>query len=158
LTLARALSAERAWISRRPAGEVWATILDFGAYRSWWPWLTELEAPPLQAGAGTRAVVRAPAGYRLRLDLTLTEVDAPRRAVIAVAGDVVGRSMVHVADDHHGSRVTLSWSLAPRRRLLRVLGLVAHPVLVRGHDHILDDGLRRCRAATGLDLVEASRP
>ncbi len=98
-------------------------------------------------------MVRAPAGYRLRLDLTLREVVAPERAVIEVTGDVVGRSTVEVRADTTGSHVTLDWSLAPERRLLRALGVLARPVLVRGHDRILDDGFRRCLDATGLDLV-----
>ena len=128
-------------------------MLDFDAYRGWWPWLTEFDPPPLETGAATRAVVRAPAGYRLRLDLTLAEVAAPERAVIEVAGDVTGRSTVTVAPTDGGSRVTLAWSLAPERRLLRALGVVARPVLVRGHDRILDDGFVRCLEATGLDLA-----
>jgi hypothetical protein len=142
-------------------------VLDFDAYRSWWPWLVEFDPPPLTTGAATRAVVRAPARYRLRLDLTLTEVVAPERVVIAVAGDVVGQATVTVTsagpsgpgrrprsgDTGTGSEVTLRWSLEPSRRLLRALDVVARPVLVRGHDRILDDGFRRCLAATGLDLV-----
>ncbi|MET0665308.1 MAG: hypothetical protein ABW008_07100, partial [Acidimicrobiales bacterium] len=112
--------------------------------------------PRLASGAGTRAVVRAPAGYLLRLDLTLAEVDAPHRVDIVVAGDVEGRSTVTVRPREDGSDVALAWTLAPRRSLLRVLGVVARPVLVRGHDRILDDGLRRCLDATGLDLEPQS--
>ena len=101
-------------------------------------------------------MVRAPAGYLLRLDLTLAEVDAPHRVDIVVAGDVEGRSTVTVRPREDGSDVALAWTLAPRRSLLRVLGVVARPVLVRGHDRILDDGLRRCLDATGLDLEPQS--
>lgn len=135
---------------------MWRTVLDFGAYRDWWPWLTEFEPPPLRSGATTRAVVRAPAGYRLRLDLRLDEVVAPERTVITVTGDVVGHSTVAVRPHGPGSVVTLGWSLAPERRLLRALAVVARPVLVRGHDRILDDGFRRCLEATGLDLAPIS--
>ena len=103
-------------------------------------------------------MVRAPAGYRLRLILTLDEVVAPERTVISVTGDVVGHATVEVRDDGTGSRVTLGWSLAPQRLLLRALDVVARPVLVRGHDRILDDGFRRCLDATGLDLVPVSPP
>jgi hypothetical protein len=148
-----ALSASRAWRSTRPPDEVWRTVLDFAAYREWWPWLTEFEPPPLQTGATTRAVVRAPARYRLRLDLTLAEVEAPHRAVIEVGGDVHGRSIVTVQPRPDGAEVALAWTLSPSRRLLRALDVVARPILVRGHDRILDDGFRRCLAATGLDLV-----
>jgi hypothetical protein len=137
---------------------VWATALDFAAYRTWWPWLTEFEPPPLRTGASTRAVVRAPAGYRLAMRLLLTEVEPSQRTVIAVTGDVEGESTVTVRPLEDGTEVTLAWSLAPRRPLLRFLNVVARPVLVRGHDHILDDGLRRCLLATGLDLVECPRP
>jgi hypothetical protein len=98
-------------------------------------------------------VVRAPAGYRLHLDLTLTEVEPPRLAVIEVGGDVLGQSTVEVASREHDTIVRLHWSLAPSRPLLRALDLVARPILVQGHDRILDDGLRRCLEATGLDLV-----
>jgi hypothetical protein len=106
--------------------------------------------------------VRAPAGYRLGLDLALTEVDAPRHVRIGVTGDIVGHATVTVGptpptappEDH--SAVTLAWSLAPDRRLLRLLGVLARPILVHGHDWILDDGLRRCLDATGLDLRKVS--
>lgn len=134
---------------------MWATALDFGRYRDWWPWLVEFDAPPLTVGATSRAVVRAPAGYHLRLDLRLVEVETPTRLLIEVTGDVVGWSTVTVAPTSDGSSVALAWSLAPDRLLLRILGTVARPVLVRGHDRILDDGLRRCVDATGLDLQPA---
>ena len=97
--------------------------------------------------------MRAPAAYRLRLDLRLTEVEAPQRAVIDVTGDIVGRSWVGVEPNGDGSLVSLAWTLAPDRRLLRLLGVFARPILVHGHDWILDEGLRRCLDATGLDLV-----
>jgi hypothetical protein len=153
----RALRAQRRWRSSQPPDRVWGTVLDFSAYPTWWPFLTAFDPPPLEEGATTQAVVRAPAGYRLRLDLELTEVDAPRRVVIAVAGDVVGASTVTVAPAAGGSEVGLTWALAPQRRLLRALGLVAAPILVKGHDRILDDGFRRCLDATGLDLTPVRR-
>ena len=131
-------------------------MLDFPAYRTWWPWLSSFAPPPLEPGASTRAEVRAPAGYRLRLELTLAEVAAPHHVLITVGGDVLGHSTVAVSGaDDHSTQVTLAWSLAPRRPLLRALNRVARPVLVRGHDRILDEGLRRCIDATGLDLVES---
>ena len=148
----RPLTAERAWRSTQAPHEVWSTALDFASYRTWWPFLVVFDPPPLTTGATTRAVIRAPAGYRLRLDLFLSEVDAPRRAVIDVTGDVVGQATVTVAPDGEGSRAGLAWSLAPDRRLLRVLGVFARPILVHGHNWILDEGLRRCLDATGLDL------
>ena len=131
---------------------VWKTALDFGSYRDWWPWLVSFDAPALVAGETARAVVRAPAGYRLTLDLGLAEVDAPRHVAIDVTGDIVGHSTVDVAPAGDGAEVRLAWSLAPDRSLLRLLGLLARPILVHGHDWILDDGLRRCLTATGLDL------
>lgn len=153
----RPLTAERRWHSTRPQEEVFATVLDFPRYRDWWPFLTAFDPPPLAEGATTRAVVRAPAGYRLRLDLELAEVAAPKRVVIAVAGDVTGASTVTVDRAGDGSEVGLAWSLAPTRLLLRALGVLAAPVLVSGHDRILDDGFRRCLEATGLDLSPIPR-
>jgi hypothetical protein len=111
----------------------------------------------LATGETARAVVRAPAGYRLTLDLALAEVDAPRHVAIDVTGDIVGRSTVDVAPADEGAEVCLAWSLAPDRHLLRLLGFFARPILVHGHDWILDDGLRRCLTATGLDLQPVHR-
>lgn len=131
---------------------VWKTALDFPSYRTWWPWLETFDPPVLATGKTARAVVRAPAGYRLSMDLVLAEVDAPRHVVIEVTGDIVGRSTIDVDAADEGAEVRLAWSLAPDRRLLRLLGFFARPILVHGHDWILDDGLRRCLTATGLDL------
>ena len=74
-----------------------------------------------------------------------------------MVGDIVGRSTVDVAPADDGTEVCLAWTLAPDRRLLRMLGVVARPIIVHGHDWILDDGLRRCLTATGLDLQPLPR-
>lgn len=152
--MARALSAERTWQSALPPPQVWAAVLDFPAYPTWWPWLEEFDPPPLATGAVTHAVVRAPARYRLRLRLALGEVDPPRRARIDVDGHLGGQATVSLRPEGDGTELCLRWSLRPQRPLLRALAVVAHPVLVNGHDWILDDGLHRFTAATGLDLVE----
>ena len=87
--------------------------------------------------------------------LSLAHVEAPKVAVIDVSGDILGQATVAVDADGDGSTVRLAWSLAPDRQLLRVLGVLARPILVHGHNWILDEGLRRCLDATGLDLAPA---
>lgn len=142
--------SDRAWTLPASPAEVWAALERTDQYAQWWPWLDGADLPPLRAGARARVRIAAPWGYRLRLEVAIDEVREGdvRRVEATVTGDLCGSAAVEVTGGGEGgtSRLRLTWELTPGRALLRVLAVVAHPVLVWGHDRVLDAGLRQMSA------------
>ncbi len=118
-------------------------------YRSWWPWLRELDAEGLRTGDVWTCVVQPPLPYRLRFDLTLDEVVPERSVAATVSGDIEGSASFEITEVAGGSELHLASSLAPRHPVLRAMGAVAHPIARFGHDWVLDTGLRQFRDRSG---------
>jgi hypothetical protein len=144
--------AEGRWRAGRSADEVWQAVLGMARRGPAWPRLEEL-SPPLASAERTRVVIRAPAGYRLRLALR-ARTDEGRRCLGAeVSGDAAGWAELRVEPAPSGSIVRFRSDLEPRRLLLRALEVLARPLLVDGHDRILLDAAHRFAADTGVELA-----
>ena len=124
---------------------VWASLVRLDAYRSWWPWLRHLDADALEPGATWAAVVQPPSPYRLRFDLHLGTVEAPRLVTAEVTGDITGSARLEISATAAGSELHLVSVLAPANAVLRAVALVARPVARFGHEWVLDTGLRQFR-------------
>jgi uncharacterized protein YndB with AHSA1/START domain len=149
----RPIDSTLAWHSPEPPEQVWAALTDTAAYGGWWPWLERLQGATPAAGGRLDATIRAPARYRIRCVVRFVEVDEPHRLEAGIEGDVSGWALIRLLPDGAGTRLTFRWSLRPRRPLLRALGVVVAPVLVRGHDRIMDEGARQFVAGSGVDLT-----
>lgn len=129
--------------------ELWARMGQVDRYRSWWPWLRELDAEGLCTGDVWTCVVQPPLPYRLRFDLTLDEVIPERSVAATVRGDIEGSASFEINGVAGGSELHLASALAPRHPVLRAMGTVAHPIARFGHDWVLDTGLRQFRDRVG---------
>jgi len=125
--------------------ELWAAMARVNAYREWWPWLRHFEAGALEAGAIWSAVVQPPLPYRLRFELHIGDVDAPRLVTAKVTGDITGSARLEVTSTSTGSELHLESQLAPTNAVLRAVAQVARPVAHFGHEWVLDTGLRQFR-------------
>jgi hypothetical protein len=143
-----------------PPADVWTTIVRVADYPGWWPWLQVADqSGPLVPGTVVRAVIDPPPPYSLHLDLVVDEVVAGRSIRVTVGGDLAGPARVDVDEHPAGSSVTLSWDLRPARPLLRVLAVVAHPLLAWGHEWVITTGTQQFERATGLQtLLEPEQP
>jgi uncharacterized protein YndB with AHSA1/START domain len=138
--------SERQAAFAEPPEVVWAALSDVGAYRRWWPWLTELDAAGFEAGATWRCRVRPPLPYSLRFTVTLEEVDGPSYAVATVAGDIEGHASLDLAGRADGGTdLRLASVLQSSNASLRLLADLGPPIVRFGHDWILDTGLRQFR-------------
>jgi uncharacterized protein YndB with AHSA1/START domain len=149
----RPLETRHAWRGDRPAEEVWAAIVDAGSYRTWWPWLKSIEPASWREAQVTRATVRAPAGYRLRLEIVPATVEPPRRLEAEISGDARGTGIITIDALDIGCRLAIDWSLRPAGGLLTALTTVARPIMVRGHDWIIADGVARFGVGAGIVLT-----
>lgn len=141
------IRSERRASFEQPPEVVWAALTDVGAYRRWWPWLTELEAEGgFAPGTTWRCLVRPPLPYSVRFTVHLDEVEAPRFAVATVGGDVEGHASVDLAAGPlGGTELQLASVLGSARRTLRLLSDLGPGIVRFGHDWVLDTGLHQFR-------------
>ena len=142
------MRSDRRYRFALPPGELWVALSAVDRYRQWWPWLRQLDGGAFEAGAAWDCVVQPPLPYTLRFNLVLEEVDAPRLAVAAITGDIVGTARLELTGDDAGSgtEVRLESSLAPGNGVLKLVAAVASPLVRFGHDWVLDTGARQFRA------------
>jgi uncharacterized protein YndB with AHSA1/START domain len=136
---------DRRWRFDVPPDELWRVLSRTGDFPRWWTWLDHFEADGLHAGASARFVVRPPLPYVLRFTVAIDHVEVARSVTTTVGGDLQGPARLEIEPDAGGSTARLVWSLRPHRQLLRRLAVVARPVLVWGHDRVVDHGVRQFR-------------
>ena len=119
---------------------IWRILERTDNYPEWWSWLETFRADGLKPGT-VHAVIRSPLGYRLRVDITVAEVVAPRLLSTEVTGDLAGPARLELAPNGAGSRARLTWDLELRQPLLRRVA-VARPMMVWAHDRIVERALR----------------
>lgn len=131
-----------------PVSEVWAQILRFECFCSWWGWLREfsVDGDGLQRGTVLRGVVMPPLPYRMRLDVILGDCVPERSISAAVHGDLEGAAQLTFDGDEARTRAHASWRIEMMQRPMRVAARFAYPLLRWGHDRVVDatvDGFRR---------------
>ncbi len=141
------IRSDRRFTFDRPPAEVWDVMGRTSAYTRWWPWLRRLDAEGLVAGDVWTCHIQPPLPYFLRFTLTLDEVVPGRSARATVAGDITGTAAFTLsAAEGGGSTGRLVSDLAPASSVLRAFAAVARPLVVWGHDWVLDEGIRQFRA------------
>ena len=141
-----------------PPEQLWAAMARVEDYRDWWPWLRHLDATGLERGATWTATVQPPLPYRLRFELHLVAVEAPRLVVADVTGDIEGEARMEVSPTELGSELHLMSALVPTSRVLRTVAQLAEPVARYGHQWVLDTGLRQFRTTVLGDGHRADDP
>lgn len=124
---------------------VWDVLSRLDDYQRWWPWLRTFEADALEAGQTWRCTIRPPVPYDLRLSVHLHRVERPYRIDATVGDDLTGAARLDLipAGDHCDLR--LRSTLSPRSGMLRAVAGWAPWIAQRGHDWVLDTGLRQFR-------------
>ncbi|MFN8086193.1 MAG: SRPBCC family protein [Microbacterium sp.] len=113
---------------------------------TWWPFVSVVQAPDRpRPGAHVALDVRSVFRYRLGIDLTIVEVEAPRRLVAESTGDLVGRGSLDVTEDGPGSALTWTWEVETHRPWMRITGPLLRPVFVLAHTLVMRRGDRGFR-------------
>jgi hypothetical protein len=126
--------------------ELWAAMVRVDRFQTWWPWLRRFDAAGIERGDVWTATVQPPLPYRVRLELLLTEVDAPRVVAVDVTGDVEGSARLEVSPRGAGSELHFTSELAPTSSILRAVAQVAGPLARYGHEWVLETGLQQFRS------------
>jgi uncharacterized protein YndB with AHSA1/START domain len=141
------LRSERRYPIEAGREVVWAALARVDEYRRWWPWLAAFDGEELATGARWRCAVKPPLPYTVRFQIDLVEVVDGEVVRAEIAGDIEGRAEVRVVDRGAHSELHLRSELAAVRGVPRIVGSLARPLAVRGHDWVLDTGARQFRAA-----------
>lgn len=117
---------------------VWQVLADPElTWPRWWPGLTS----PWSAEDRALFVLRpVRCGYALRFGLVVTERVPPRRARLAVSGDLVGTGQVTIDPAPGGSTLELDWRVRTTRPWMRRTGRLLAPVFRRAHAHAMRSG------------------
>lgn len=131
----------------RPPEQVWDAMTRTGEFTSWWPWLRRLDARGLESDDVWACHVQPPLPYSLRFTITLGQVVPGRSVEAAVAGDISGTARVELEPTAgEGTEVHVVSDLVPAAGPLRAFARFARPLVVWGHDLIIDQGIRQFRA------------
>ncbi len=137
------LRSDRRFPMPKDAETVWSAIASTDQYRTWWPWLRHFEAEGLVEGDVWDCAIQPPLPYTLHFTVTVDRVDGPHVIEVTIGGDVTGTARLDLADAPGGSEIHLVAALAPSRRWLQALSVLARPLARFGHDWILDTGARQ---------------
>jgi carbon monoxide dehydrogenase subunit G len=137
--------------------QLWAAIEDAERFERWWPCLREfrIDGGSLKTGAVMHGVVVPPVPYRMRVDVELVRCRRPSLIDALVHGDLKGEAKLrlHAAGDGTGTRAKVMWRIEMMQRPMRIASRVAHPLLVKAHDVVVDvtvAGFRRHLAQLSL--------
>lgn len=138
-------SFDRSWWFPVEREELWGIVTRPEAYRTWWPWLRELDVDGFRPGATARAVIRAPLPYSLNCEITVAEMTAPETVATQVSGDLEGPARLELASRDGGTDARLCWTLRLQDPVLSRVALVGRPAMAWAHDRIVELGVEQFR-------------
>jgi hypothetical protein len=130
-----------------PRIELWQALTQVDQYRTWWSWLRQFDGLAFAAGERWRCVVKPQLPYTLEFVIALDAVKAGESAGASLSGDIEGWAQLTLGDDGGGSRLRLQSDLTARSGWARAVGAIVPPIARRGHDWVLDNGIRQFRLA-----------
>lgn len=130
--------------------DLWKALTRVDEYQTWWPWLRSFDGRAFAAGEHWQCVVKPQLPYTLEFVIALDEVRDGAFAHAGLTGDIQGWAELTLADDGAGSEIRLRSDLTARRGPAKWLSTLVPPVASRGHDWVLDNGIRQFRAGSGV--------
>lgn len=120
--------------------ELWAAIGDADAFERRWSWLRDfsIEGGSLKTGSVMHGVVVPPVRYRMRVDVELVRCRRPSVIDALVHGDLEGVATLRMRRAGDGTRVEVTWRVEMMQRTMRIASAVAHPLLVKAHDVVVE--------------------
>lgn len=148
-------TSDRSWTFDVSGEALWRRVTATEEYPRWWPWLTEFDADAgFRRGAAWSCTVEPPLPYRVRFVLALETVRPAELVHARVSGDIRGEAELTIDADRAGAGCVarLRSDLAPANPLLRGVAVAAYPLVLWGHDWVLDSGQRQFVQAAFPDL------
>lgn len=132
------------WRLNAPVAEVWQVLSDAGGWPTWWPFVesVELVAPGEAAGLHSiwRYTWKTLLPYRLRLELSVTRIEAPAVLEAEVTGDLSGYGSCRIFRQDPHTLVRYEWNVRTCRPWMKWFAPVARPVFLWNHQRVMQHG------------------
>ena len=127
---------------------VWDAFTQVDRYRAWWPWLHRFDGVAFEAGERWQCVVKPQLPYTLEFVILLDEVIEETTAHARLTGDIEGWARLELSATDVGSELRLQSELTAKGGPAKWVDTVVPAIARRGHDWVLDNGIRQFRQAT----------
>ncbi len=130
-----------------PPEGIWDALEEVDQFALWWPWLEDfrLEGDSLATGTVLHGVVAPPLPYRMHLQIELTRCEKPGIIEALVHRDLEGEASIALCSQGVGTHVEVAWTVEMMQRPMRLADRMAHPVLKRGHDRVVENTVAEFR-------------
>jgi uncharacterized protein YndB with AHSA1/START domain len=134
-----------------PPEEIWNALEEVDQFALWWPWLEDfrLEGDSLATGTVLHGVVAPPLPYRMELQIELTRCEKPDIIEALVHRDLEGEASIALCSQGVVTHVEVAWTVEMMQRPMRLADRMAHPVLKRGHDRVVENTVAEFRRRLG---------
>jgi hypothetical protein len=125
------------WRLRARPEDVWAVLTQPECWPQWWP---QVQAAQDLGEQRRRMVWQAPLGYRLVVELEVTESLAPQRLRAQSRGDLQGEGIWLLREHAPYTDVTYLWRVQLPAGWMRALAPVLAPLYRWSHDRVMRAG------------------
>lgn len=134
--------------------DVFSTMAQVDDFPGWWKWLRdyEIHGGGLRAGGVLSGLVVPPIPYTFHVSIHVDDVDPGRNIRARLRGDLDGDAQVWLDDHPAGCELKIRWDVEMRKPAMRAAARFCRPLLVWGHDHVIDIAVRRFREALAQRL------
>lgn len=144
------------WRLNAPIDQVWAALTNPTQWPKWWSGLKSINHTTDQAnGIGTKSqlIWRAPFGYRLSFETTITEARPPALLAFTAVGDLVGQGRCQLTTPKPNlTIVTITWDVATTKPWMNRWAWFLRPIFTFNHRLLMsagERGLARFLMSTG---------
>jgi hypothetical protein len=126
---------------------LWDTMCRVEEFPTWWRWLRDFEVTGtgLETGGVLHGLVVPPIPYRFRVAIALDEVRPADSIRASLSGDLSGPAHLELSEHERGSVLTIRWDVEMRKPAMRSAARYCRPLLVWGHDQVIEVTVRRFR-------------
>lgn len=131
------------WHFTEPVAKVWPALIDPLKWPEWWsglvasqPGIGVSNAPNAQ----TQLHWRAPLGYALSFELTVTESQESRYLEFTAAGDLQGSGSCTLVEAAGDTKVTIIWEVATTKAWMNHLSFLLGPIFRLNHSWLMAAG------------------
>lgn len=126
---------------------VWDEIASVERLEQLWRWLRIVDATHTTVTSGTtvHGRVSPPIPWTMAVTVEMDTVVPGERVDATVTGDLVGPASLRIQPDEHGATVAVAWRMAMMQPGMRMAARLSRPLLVWGHDRVVESTVRGLR-------------
>ncbi len=149
------LHLDRRYVFRADVEEVWHNMGRVEEFPDWWRWLRDFDVrgSGLETGGVLSGLVVPPIPYRFRVSIHMDDVQPNRSIRARLSGDLTGPAAVDLRQTPVGCELTIKWDVEMQKPSMRSAARFCRPLLVWGHDQVIEITLRRFEAVVGETLA-----